>query len=86
MTEGDEWKGTELYNRYEEEFAKYGAIGIEMEAAELYTLAAQFNRKALAICTVSDSMVSEEKETTAEERQTTFKEMMLLALDTIISE
>ena len=67
-------------------FAKYGAIGIEMEAAELYTLAAQFNRKALAICTVSDSMVSEEKETTAEERQTTFKEMMLLALDTIISE
>ena len=25
MTDGDEWKGTELYNRYEEEFAKYGA-------------------------------------------------------------
>ena len=66
--------------------AKYGVIGVEMEAAELYTLAAQFNRKALAICTVSDSMVLDEKETTAEERQTSFKEMMLLALDTIINE
>ena len=72
--DNDNWK----------KFAKYGAIGIEMEAAELFTLAAQFNRKALAICTVSDSMVADEPETTAEERQTTFKEMMLLALDTII--
>ena len=65
--------------------AQYGAIGIEMEAAELYTLAAQFNRKALTICTISDSMVSDEKETTAEERQNSFKEMMILALDTIIA-
>lgn len=66
--------------------AQYGAIGIEMEAAELYTLAAQFNRKALTICTISDSMVSDEKETTAEERQNSFKEMMILALDTIIAD
>ena len=66
-------------------FADFGAVGVEMEAAELYTLAAQFNRRALTICTVSDSLISGE-ETTAEERQTSFKDMMVLALDTIISE
>ena len=62
---------------------KYGVAGIEMEAAELYTLAAQFKRQALAICTVSDHIISGEN-TTAEERQNTFKDMMLLALETII--
>lgn len=62
---------------------KYGILGIEMEAAELYTLAAEFNRKALAILTVSNNFVTGE-ETTAEERQLTFKDMMRLALETII--
>lgn len=62
---------------------KYGAAGIEMESAELYTLAAQFNREALSILTVSDSIL-DGTATTAEERQKTFKDMMLLALDTII--
>lgn len=61
---------------------KYGVSGVEMEAAELYTLAAQFNRRALAICTVSDNIITGEA-TTAEERQLTFKDMMLLALETI---
>ena len=56
-----------------------------MEAAELYTLAAEFNRKALAVLTVSDNILTGEQ-TTAEERQTTFKNMMILALETIISE
>lgn len=65
-------------------WAKYGALGIEMEAAELYTLAAQFQRKALAICTVSDHIISGEA-TTAEERQKTFKDMMILALETAIN-
>lgn len=64
---------------------KFGVIGIEMEAAELYTLAAEFERKALAILTVSNNFVTGE-ETTAEERQFTFKDMMKLALETIISE
>lgn len=62
---------------------KYGVAGVEMEAAELYTLAAEFGRKALAICTVSDHIITGEA-TTAEERQTTFKDMMTLALETII--
>jgi len=63
---------------------KYGVVGIEMEAAELYTLAAEFNRKALAILTVSNNFVTGE-ETTAEERQLTFKDMMCLALETVIN-
>jgi len=64
---------------------KYGVVGIEMEAAELYTLAAEFNRKALAILTVSNNFVTGE-ETTAEERQLTFKDMMVLALETILKD
>lgn len=63
---------------------KYGAAGIEMEAAELYTLAAEFKRNALAILTVSDHIITGEA-TTAEERQTTFKDMMKLALETMTS-
>lgn len=63
-------------------WAEYGALGVEMEAAELYTLAAKFNRKALAILTVSDHILLG-GETTAEERQTTFTNMIKLALETI---
>lgn len=61
-------------------WAKYGVLGIEMEAAELYTLAAKFNRKALAILTVSDHIATGEA-TTAQERQTTFSDMVRLALE-----
>lgn len=64
---------------------KFGIVGIEMEAAELYTLAAEFDRKALAILTVSNNFVTGE-ETTAEERQLTFKDMMKLALETVIQD
>ncbi len=63
---------------------KYGVLGIEMEAAELYTLAAEFKRKALAILTISNNFVTQE-ETTAEERQTTFTNMIKLALETAIN-
>ncbi|MBJ8193794.1 purine-nucleoside phosphorylase, partial [Bacillus cereus] len=50
----------------------------------LYTLAAKFGVNALTILTVSDHLLTGE-ETTAEERQTTFKEMMEVALDTAVS-
>ncbi len=63
-------------------WAEYGALGVEMETAELYTLAAKFHRKALTILTVSDHIVLG-GETTAEERQTSFTNMMKLALETI---
>ncbi|MGI6156057.1 MAG: purine-nucleoside phosphorylase, partial [Enterococcus lemanii] len=63
--------------------AKYGVKGVEMEAAILYYLGAKFNVRTLAICTVSDHMITGE-ETSAEERQTTFNEMITVALETAI--
>jgi purine-nucleoside phosphorylase len=65
-------------------WAKFGCLAIEMECAELYTLAAKYGREALCILTISDSLVTGEA-TTAEERQTTFTRMMEIALETAIS-
>lgn len=61
--------------------AKYNVLAVEMETTALYTLAAKFGCKALSILTVSDHIITGE-ETTAEERQTSFHEMMELALET----
>ena len=61
------------------EMAKYGVLAVEMEASALYTLAAKYGRKALAICTVSDHIVTGE-ETTWQERERTFGEMVEIAL------
>ena len=65
------------------QLADYQVLGVEMEATALYTLAAKFNRQALAILTVSDHILTGE-ETSAKERQTTFNEMIEVALDTAI--
>ena len=61
-------------------WANMGVLAVEMEAAALYMNAARAGKRALAICTVSDSLVTGEV-TTAEERQTSFTDMMELALD-----
>ncbi|MBE6668384.1 MAG: purine-nucleoside phosphorylase [Ruminococcaceae bacterium] len=61
-------------------WAKMGVIAVEMEAAALYMNAARAGKNALAICTVSDSLISGEA-TTAEEREATFTGMIELALD-----
>ncbi|HQR27867.1 MAG TPA: purine-nucleoside phosphorylase [Nocardioides sp.] len=58
---------------------QYGVLAVEMEASALYTLAAQHGRRALAICTVSDHIVTGE-ETTAAERERTFGTMIEIAL------
>ena len=63
--------------------AGYGVLGVEMEAAALYTLAAQFSRRALAVCTVSDHLLTGE-ETSSQERQETFEDMIVMALETIV--
>lgn len=65
--------------------AKYKVLAVEMETTALYTLAAKFNRQALSVLTVSDHILTGE-ETTSEERQTTFNEMMEIALDTAVKE
>jgi len=59
---------------------EHGVLAVEMEASALYTLAAKYDRKALAICTVSDHIVTGE-ETTAQERQETFSAMVEIALE-----
>ena len=63
--------------------ADLGVMGVEMEAAALYYLGAKFNVKTLAICTVSDHIITGE-ETTAEERQLTFNDMIKVGLETAI--
>lgn len=62
-----------------QQVVQYGVVAVEMEAAEIYTLAAQHGRQALAVCTVSDHIVTGE-ETTAQEREQTFGEMITIAL------
>lgn len=66
----DEWKL----------WASYGVLAVEMETAALYTIAAKFGVKALTILTVSDHLASHEM-LSAEERQTTFTEMIKIALE-----
>jgi len=58
----------------------HGALGVEMEAAALYTLAARFGVRALAICTMTDCLITHEA-LSAEDRQSSLKEMVGLALD-----
>ena len=62
-------------------WGKMGVLAVEMEAAALYMNAARAGKQALAICTVSDHILTGEA-TTAEERQTSFTQMMELALKT----
>lgn len=62
-------------------WAKMGVLAVEMESAALYMNAARAGKNALCICTISDSIVNDEPETTAEERQTSFTAMMELALE-----
>jgi purine-nucleoside phosphorylase len=57
----------------------YGVLAVEMEASALYTIAAKWGRKALAVCTVSDHVVTGE-ETSADERERTFGDMVEIAL------
>ena len=63
--------------------ARYGVMAVEMEAAGLYTLAAKHNKRALAILTISDHLLTGE-ETTSQERERTFDDMMVIALETAI--
>ena len=62
---------------------RYGIVGVEMEAAGLYGVAAEFGARALTICTVSDHILKGESLSSAD-RQTTFNDMMTIALDTVL--
>ncbi len=63
---------------------KMGVLGVEMEAAALYMNAAAAGKRALAICTVSDHIIKGEA-LDADARQTTFTDMMTIALNVAVS-
>ena len=64
--------------------AAYGVLGAEMEASALYTLAAKFGRRALAVCTVADHLLTGET-TTAHERERTFGDAVEIALGAVVA-
>ena len=64
----------------DEQMVRHGILGVEMEAAELYTLAARHGRRALAILTVSDHLQTGEA-LPSEDREKTFGDMVEIALD-----
>ncbi|SRX55164.1 purine-nucleoside phosphorylase [Aequorivita sp. CIP111184] len=70
------------FNNYKK-WADFGVLCVEMEAAGLYTIAAKFNVKALAILTISDSLLTGES-ISADEREGSFAKMIEIALNTLI--
>ena len=64
-------------------WAKMGVMAVEMEAATLYMNAARYGKRALAICTISDNLLTHEG-CSAEDRQNSFTDMMTLALETAV--
>ena len=67
-----------------EKWTRLGVLGVEMEAAALYMNAAYLSKRALAICTVSDHIMRGEA-LDADARQTTFTDMMTIALNVAAS-
>jgi len=65
--------------------AKYNVYGVEMEAAGIYPIAAEFGAEALAICTVSDDILTGDALST-DDRQTTFDEMITVALEAAVAD
>ncbi len=64
----------------DEQMVRHGILGVEMEAAELYTLAARHGRRALAVLTVSDHLQTGEA-LSAEDREKSFGDMVEIALE-----
>lgn len=70
------------FNSYKK-WADFGVLCVEMEAAGLYTIAAKFNVKALAILTISDSLITGET-ISADDRESSFSKMIEIAMNTLI--
>ena len=62
---------------------RYGIVGVEMEAAGIYAVAAEFGARALAICTVSDHIATNQQ-TAHKERENTFSDMIVIALESVL--
>jgi purine-nucleoside phosphorylase len=63
-----------------DQMTRHGILAVEMEAAELYTLAARYGRRALAVLTISDHLITGEA-LPSEDRQSSFSDMVEIALD-----
>lgn len=63
-----------------EQMVRHGILGVEMEAAELYALAARHGRRALAVLTVSDHLITGES-MPSEDRERSFGDMVEIALE-----
>lgn len=63
-----------------DQMVRHGVLGVEMEAAELYTLAARYGRRALAVLTISDHLLTGEA-LPSEDRQSSFSDMVEIALE-----
>ena len=63
---------------------KIGCLAVEMEAAALYLTAQRLNKRALAICTISDLVYEPFDSLSASDREQSFTQMMQLALDTAL--
>lgn len=66
-----------------QKLADYGVLGVDMETSALYTLGAKYGVNTLSVMTVSDHLLTGE-ETTSDERQTTFHDMITIALETFL--
>ncbi|MBR9842661.1 MAG: purine-nucleoside phosphorylase [Rhodobacteraceae bacterium] len=64
----------------DEQMIRHGILAVEMEAAELYTLAARYGRRALAILTVSDHLPTGDR-LSSEDREKSFSEMVEIAFE-----
>lgn len=62
---------------------RYGIVGVEMEAAGIYGVAAELGAKALAVCTVSDQILLGEQ-VSSDDRQKTFNDMISIVLESVI--
>lgn len=67
-----------------EQMVRHGILGVEMEAAELYNLAARHGRRALAVLTVSDHLITGEA-LPSDQRERSFAEMVEIALEAAFS-
>ncbi|MGB3243624.1 MAG: purine-nucleoside phosphorylase [Sulfitobacter sp.] len=68
----------------DEQMVRHGILGVEMEAAELYALAARHKRRALAVLTVSDHLLTGDA-LPAEDREKSFGDMVEIALEAAFS-
>ena len=63
-----------------EQMTRHGILAVEMETAELYNLAARYDRRALAVCTISDHLLTREA-LPSEDRESSFGDMIEIALE-----